>query len=319
MRDSPASSHLLFAMMPGRGLSLHVAVSGPEQGPLVILLHGFPEFWYGWKSQIGPLADAGFRVLAPDQRGYNLSDKPQGIDKYTLDALADDVVALIDAVGREKARVVGHDWGGIVAWWTAIRHPTRVERLAILNAPHPEFLIGRTYLRRPSQLLKSWYVLMFQLSWLPEALLGRNGGEPLGESLRRSSRPGTFTDDNLANYRRAWSQPGALTAMINYYRAVFRLTLPVPADLRVHLPTLIVWGTDDALLNRELADESLARCDQGRLVFIDGATHWVHHEEPEQVNRLLLEFLGADVDAPTPTEEDKLNGGTNVGQPADEP
>jgi len=296
--------------MSGRGVSLHVAVSGPEEGPLVILLHGFPEFWYGWRLQIGPLADAGFRVLAPDQRGYNLSDKPQGIDNYTLDALSDDVVALIDASGREKARIVGHDWGGIVAWWTAIRHPSRVERLAILNAPHPEFLIRRTFMRRPSQLLKSWYVLMFQLPWLPETVYGRHGGKPLAEALRKSSRPGTFTDDALAEYRSAWSQPGALTAMINYYRAAFRAKPQIPADLRIHVPTLIVWGTDDAFINREFADESLARCDQGRLVLIDGATHWVQHEEPERVNRLLLEFLRPDA----PAEVSELNGGTTGGR-----
>ncbi len=280
-----------FAMMPGRGVMLNVAQSGPEDGPLTVLLHGFPEFWYGWKSQIGPLADAGFRVLAPDQRGYNRSDKPRGIDPYNLDTLADDVIALIDASGREKAFVVGHDLGGIVAWWTAIRHPSRVERLAILNAPHPDFLTQRKLFKSPSQLLKSWYVLMFQLSMIPEAGFRRKDGIPLAESLRKSSRPGTFSDAELLEYRKAWANPGALTAMINYYRAALRSKISKPVDSRVHVPTLIIWGANDAFINREFADEALSRCDNGRLEPIEGATHWVHHEEPERVNALLLDFL----------------------------
>lgn len=270
---------------------LNVACSGPEDGPLTILLHGFPEFWYGWRSQIASLADARLRVLAPDQRGYNLSDKPQGINRYNLDALADDVISLIDAESREKAILVGHDWGGIVAWWTAIRHPSRVERLAILNAPHPSFLNHKKFLKRPSQLLKSWYVLMFQLPGIPEALLGRDSGKPFAESLRKSAPPGVFSEAELLEYRKAWAQPGALTSMINYYRAAMRSELSKPEGMRVHSPTLIIWGTDDAYINREYADEALSFCDQGRLVFIDGATHWVHLEEPERVNRLLREFL----------------------------
>jgi pimeloyl-ACP methyl ester carboxylesterase len=279
-----------FAAMPGRGVTLHVARAGPDNGPLVVLLHGFPEFWYGWRHQIGPLAAAGHRVLAPDQRGYNLSEKPRGLEHYTLDALADDVVGLIDASGRRKAAIVGHDWGGIVAWWLALRHPDRVERVAVLNAPHPEFL-RRNLWTRPAQLLKSWYVFAFQLPWLPEMSLGRFGGKPLAESMRRTSRPGTFSDDDLARYRASWSQPGALTAMINWYRAALRArpaTLPNP---RVRVPALIVWGAKDAFLVRPAATSALAACDQGRLEFLEEATHWVQHEEPDRVNRLLTAFL----------------------------
>lgn len=284
-----------FSAMPGREVTLHVARAGPEGGPLVVLLHGFPEFWYGWKHQIGPLAEAGFRVLAPDQRGYNLSEKPKGLTHYALDALADDVVALVEAAGRPGASLVGHDWGGIVAWWTAIRHPDKVERVAVLNAPHPEFLF-QGVLKRPSQLLRSWYVYYFQLPWLPEFGLGAFHGKGLADSLRRTSRPGTFSDDDMNRYRRAWSQPGALTAMIHWYRAAVRATPPVPPDLRVRVPALIVWGGRDAFILRDYAHDALARCDQGRLEFLDDATHWVHHEEPGRVNRLLVGFLrpGAD-------------------------
>ncbi len=279
-----------FAAMPGRGVTLHVARAGPEDGPLVILLHGFPEFWYGWRRQIGPLASAGFRVLAPDQRGYNLSEKPKGIDHYTLDALADDIVGLIEASGRSKASIIGHDWGGIVAWWLALRHPDRVERLAVLNAPHPEYLT-RNLWTRPAQLLRSWYVVAFQFPWLPEKGLSRFGGRPLADSLRKTSRPGTFSDDELARYRASWRQPGALTSMINWYRAALRARPTTMPDPRLRLPVLILWGEKDAFLLGSAARAALARCDQGRLESFDEATHWVHLEEPDRVNRLLIAFL----------------------------
>jgi epoxide hydrolase 4 len=288
--DATTAPGFEFAAMPGRGVTLHLARAGPEDGPLVVLLHGFPEFWYGWRKQIGPLAEAGFRVLAPDQRGYNLSEKPRGLRHYTLDALADDVVALIDASGRTKAAVVGHDWGGIVAWWTALKHPGRVDRVAVLNAPHPEFIL-RGLRKRPTQLLRSWYVFAFQPPWLAEIGLGSFHGKGLADTLKRTSRPGTFSEADLAHYRRAWEEPGALTAMINWYRAAVRAKSPEPVSPRVRVPALIVWGTEDAFLLRKLAHDALARCDQGRLEFVEGATHWVQHEEPEQVNRLLAEFL----------------------------
>jgi pimeloyl-ACP methyl ester carboxylesterase len=279
-----------FAAMPAQGVTLNVARAGSEHGPLVVLLHGFPEFWYGWRHQIGPLAREGFRVLAPDQRGYNLSEKPRGVAHYTLDALADDVAALIGAAGREKAILVGHDWGGLVAWWTAIRHAGRVDRLAVLNAPHPDF-ITRSKWTSPAQLLRSWYVAAFQLPWLPEMGLGRLRGKALAKSLKRTSRPGTFSDAELARYRDAWSQPGALTSMINWYRAALRARPSRTDSPRIRPPALIVWGARDAFLRRVYANEALARCDQGRLQFIEEATHWVHHEEPERVNRLLIDFL----------------------------
>src|SRR3954447_14356517 len=153
-----------FRRIATNRISLNVAEAGPETGPLVILLHGFPEFWYGWRHQIGPLADAGFRVLAPDQRGYDASEKPAPVSAYALDTLANDVAGLIEAKGRPRAAVVGHDWGGIVAWWVAVRRPELLERLAVLNAPHP--IAFRRYLRSsPRQLLKSWYAFYFQLPW----------------------------------------------------------------------------------------------------------------------------------------------------------
>ena len=272
------------------GVRLHVAEAGPIGGPLVLLLHGFPEFWYGWRHQIGPLAEAGFRVLAPDQRGYNLSDKPRRVADYDLDRLADDVIGLIEATGRDRATVVGHDWGGVVAWWTAIRHPDRLDRLVVLNAPHPG-AFTRQIVRHPSQWLKSWYILAFQVPWLPEYLFGRRDGRALVDALRDSGRPGTFPDEAIALYREAWSRPDALWAMIHWYRAMVRRRPLSSSGGRIRAPTLLIWGARDRFLERWMAASSLKSCDQGRLEIIDEATHWVQHEEPERVNRLLLDFL----------------------------
>jgi pimeloyl-ACP methyl ester carboxylesterase len=270
------------------GVMLHGVAAGPEDGPLVILLHGFPDFCWGWRHQIAPLADAGLRVLAPDQRGYNLSHKPPGIPAYDLDTLAADVMALAEVHGRRSVRLVGHDWGGLVAWWAAARHPDRIERLAILNAPHPA--VAGAYARsNPSQLLKSSYVGFFQLPWLPEAVLRANNFALMRRALLRSSRPGTFTEVDFARYRTAWAAPGALTAMLNWYRALRRR--PRIDDARVVPPTLVLWGERDRFLEKGLAEASLALCDAGRPVWFETAGHWVHLEEAAEVNEELVEFL----------------------------
>lgn len=281
-----------FQYVIANGLNFHVAVAGPEDGPLVVLLHGFPEFWYGWRKQIGPLAEAGFRVWAVDQRGYNLSDKPRGIAQYAIEHLAADVVGLIQAAGRQRASIVGHDWGGAVAWHLAANFPEVIERAAILNVPHPAVMLR--HLRSDvRQLLRSWYIFFFQLPWLPEAWLGFNRGWPLARALRRTSRPGTFLTAELSRYREAWSQPGALDCMIHWYRAALRSSWRGPPPRSVDVPTLLIWGSHDAFIRRETAQPSIERCSNGRLVFLDRATHWVQHEEPARVNELLLKFLRA--------------------------
>ena len=275
------------------GIKLHVVQDGPSEGPLVILLHGFPEFWYGWRRQIPYFAAAGYRVWAPDQRGYNLSDKPEGIAAYTLDELAADVVGLMDAAGQEKAFVVGHDWGAAVAWWVAAKYPERLARMVALNVPHHSVI--RAHVRRSfTQLRKSWYVLFFQLPWLPERLAKLRNWNAAVQSLRLSSHPGTFTDSDLDSYRQAWSQPRAYTSMLNWYRAVLRKPSVAPASPRIKVPTLLIWRAQDKFLGREMAHPSIDLCDDGRLVIIEGATHWVQHEEADRVNSLMDEFLSRD-------------------------
>ena len=283
----PDLEHLTIST---NGLRLHVVAAGPEQGPLVILLHGFPEFWYGWRHQIGPLAEAGYRVWAPDQRGYNTSDKPRGRAAYRLDALAEDVVGLIDAADRRKAAIIGHDWGGAVAWRLGSLYPDRVDRLAVLNVPHPRVFMA--LLRRsPRQLLRSWYIFAFQCPRLPEWAARRHDWRAMLDGLRQSSRTGTFSDADIKRYRETWSQPGAFTAMVNWYRASFWRSHGAMGTVRIAVPTLLIWGARDKFIGREAAQPSLDLCANGRLVFIEEATHWVHHEEPERVNELIVDFL----------------------------
>ncbi len=272
------------------GVSLHVVTDGPKDGPLVILLHGFPEHWYSWRHQIPFLADQGFCVWAPDQRGYNESDKPHGVSAYSLAELAKDVIGLIDASERDKVYLVGHDWGAVVAWWTAIHHPERLHKMAVLNVPHP-VVMERTMRKSFKQLRMSWYIFFFQLPFLPELGFKRGGGRDMAESMRRTARKGTFSDEDMERYREAWAKPGAVTAMINWYRAAFRARPPIPRDTRVKVPTLLIWGARDVALSRQMAQPSIDMCDDGRLVLIEEATHWVQHDEPERVNQLLGDFL----------------------------
>lgn len=282
-------NHIRFGYARVDGLKLHYAEAGPEDGPPVMLLHGFPEFWAGWRHQIPALVEAGFRVIAPDQRGYNLSDKPEGIAAYDLDQLAEDVVGLADHFGISRMKLVGHDWGASVAWWLATTRPERLGRMAVLNAPHPA--IWRKAMREDGQQKKkSWYVQMFRLPWLPEALMRARGWRGLSDGLVSSSRPGTFNDDDFADYRFAWSQPGAVTAMVNWYRALLKKRMPQSLP-RIELPVLLVWGLEDKFGAVSSAEASLALCDHAERLFIEGATHWVQHEEPERVNAALLAFL----------------------------
>jgi pimeloyl-ACP methyl ester carboxylesterase len=272
------------------GIHMHTADLGPEEGPLVVLLHGFPEFWWGWRHQIEPLVQAGCRVIVPDQRGYNLSGKPENLAAYGLDQLCLDVVSLIKSAGKEKAILIGHDWGGIVAWAVAVCYPQMVDRLVVINAPYPRLPV-RDVLSHPLQFIRSWYIFFFQLPGLAEWLLSRKNWQPLAESLLRSSRPGTFSEEDLARYRAAWSQPGAITCMLNWYRAYLRRPAALPDPPRVYPPTLVLWGVRDPALGKPLAEASVRLCADGRLIFHPEATHWIQHEEPDWVNHHILQFL----------------------------
>jgi len=273
------------------GVALHIAEAGPKDGRLVILLHGFPEYWEAWGRYIEPLAAAGYHVVAPDQRGYNLSDKPRGVGAYDLSVLAADVLGLADHFGRSRFALVGHDWGAIVGWWIATRHAERLEQLVVVNAGHPS--VWREAMQtNPEQRRRSWYVRFFRLPWLPEALLRQRRFKPLADTIRRRARPDTVTPATLDRYREAWRAPGALTGMINWYRALWRKELPASAELRLPTPLLLIWGERDAFGVRALAEASLRLCANGQAIYLKDATHWVQHDEPERCIKELLDFLG---------------------------
>lgn len=271
------------------GISLEIAAAGPTDGPLVILLHGFPDFWQGWRLQIIPLVDNGYRVLAPNQRGYGRSDKPAGVFPYDLDRLAEDVVAIAASEGRTTFALMGHDWGGIVAWWTAARFPQNVSKLVILNAPHPG-VFGRYTLRNPAQIVRSWYVGLFQIPYLPEWLLKADGYRLMWAALCATAPAGLFTNEDKAYLREGWSQPGAITAMINYYRALFRRSRK-SLQLMVNAPTLILFGAQDPTEGAGLGAASQELCSHARLILLDGIAHWPHREAPDLVAREMLQFF----------------------------
>ncbi|MCL4252560.1 MAG: alpha/beta hydrolase, partial [Anaerolineae bacterium] len=235
------------------GIAMNVMVAGDPKGKPVILLHGFPEFWYGWRNQIQPLVDAGFYVWIPDQRGYNLTDKPPELTDYRVDELVLDIVGLLRATGHNKVNIVGHDWGAMVAWWLALRHPEYIEKLVIMNVPHPE-IYGK-FIRGLDvrQIAKSMYALFFQLPAIPEGLYRITQARTMMNFLKFNAKKSSFTEDDFEHYKGAWSQKGALTAMLNWYRAYLRHTPTPPEDWTISPPTLMIWGKKDTYLSHRMA------------------------------------------------------------------
>ncbi|HVF44807.1 MAG TPA: alpha/beta hydrolase [Pyrinomonadaceae bacterium] len=272
---------------------LHYAECG-EGGRLVLLLHGFPECWYSWRHQLKALG-ARYRVVAPDMRGYNLSDKPDRVEDYRVPRLVDDVTGLIRHFGAREAAVVGHDWGAAVAWAVAQHYPDYVWKLAALQVPPPAVWAKNLSLR---QLLRSWYMLFFQLPRVPEWWMSRDDFAGLGKMFRSTARPGTFADDEIEFYKSALKEPGALTASINYYRANLGRFLTrrpkgeIRAQERVRVPTLFVFGERDFAILPEtaagVAEYVNAPYTELRLA---RANHWVQQEYPNEVNAALLSFL----------------------------
>lgn len=272
------------------GIKLHYVEEGI--GKLVILLHGFPEFWYGWKNQISVLSKE-YRVVAPDMRGYNLSDKPENVSDYKIQILAKDIAELIYALGPQKAIVVGHDWGAAVAWAVASLHPEVVEKLAILNVPHPNEMSrafkGFNFL----QWKKSWYIFFFQLPFLPERVVGT-------EKFFRATfknmlmRKGAVSREDIAKYVEAYRQPGAVRAAVAYYRAAFRSFLTAVKMPNIKAPLLMLWGEHDTALGKELTYRTKAYCDNTCEILYDSSSgHFVQHDNPEWVNQNLLRFFEA--------------------------
>ena len=272
------------------GVRLHVMESGQADGPMVLFLHGFPEFWYAWRKQLPFFAQKDFFAVAPDQRGYNLSDKPEGIASYGINELAKDIAGLIDAYGRKQVYLVGHDWGASVAWWVAIRYPELIKKLVILNVPHPK-VMARNVFKNTEQMKRSWYIFFFQIPGAVEKLAAETDYEWVLEMIKTSANSGAFTPAELEEYRKAFKKPGAFTAMVNWYRAMIQTEQEAPADFDVSMPMLLMWGEEDISMLSQMADESMAYCKQGKLIKMPGVSHWIQHEQAEKVNSLIEEFI----------------------------
>ena len=272
------------------GIHLHYVTAGA--GPLVVLLHGFPEFWFSWRRQIPALAAAGFRVVAPDLRGYGESDRPAGVQAYRIENLTADMAGLVQHLGEERAHFVGHDWGGVIAWYLPVHYPALVDQLAILNAPHP-VLFARA-LRRLPQLCRSWYIFWFQVPFLPGALARLSELRMLETMLRHDPvHADAFSAEDIALYKAAMLKPGAFEAAINYYRAMFRRGLGrAPKEFRpIPHPTLVIWGERDRYLGKELLTGLDAWATDLRVERLPDASHWVQNDSAPEVNYFLTRFL----------------------------
>ena len=273
------------------GVRLHCAVAG--SGPLLVLLHGFPETWYAWRYQIPVLAEH-FTVVAPDMRGYNESEQPPQVADYGTAQLVTDVVELVHSFGAKDAVVVGHDWGGAVAWNTACWRPDVVNRLIVLNIPHPKLFI-QNLLTNPRQMLRSWYIGFFQIPWIPEASFRASNYMFLDTMLTTGVvHPENFGEEVIEHYKEAGRRSNGFRGGVNYYRAVARegaapLVQPDPV---VGMPTLMIWGEQDFALGKELNDNLARYVPDLTLRYIADASHWVQQERPDLVSQYMLEFLG---------------------------
>lgn len=259
----------------------------PATVPLVVFLHGFPEFYWTWRHQLTALSGAGLWAVAPDLRGYAESDKPRRVSDYEVEKLAGDIAGLIRALGRTKAIIVGHDWGGIVAWSFAHDRPEMLERLAILNVPHPLVMVRG--LLRPKQMKKSWYVFLFQLPLIPERLVMKDDFA----QVRRMFHADKLPAEDIERFIDALRAPGAVRAALNYYRAgVRRAALGrLPKLLPIAHPVLVIWGDKDRVLGSEMAAPPKHLVPNARVVHLPASSHWVQNDAPDKVNELLLAFV----------------------------
>ena len=279
------------------GLNMQIARAGKDTTkPLVVMLHGFPECWYSWRHQLRALAPQ-FECVAPDLRGYGETDAPYGIENYALDKLIGDVGDLIEACERQRAVIIAHDWGGAIAWATALKRPELVERLVVMNCPHLK-KFSENLRSNPRQILKSWYILFFQIPRLPEALIGARDFAMLKRMLRGSAvQQSAFSDEDLQHYRAAFRNPYSITAAINYYRALFRETLrerniPSWMQNKIIAPTMVIWGEQDVALRKELTFGMKELFSAPfEINYVSDSGHWVQQEKPELVNDYLLKFL----------------------------
>jgi epoxide hydrolase 4 len=286
-----AMDALRYQTVSANGIDFNVAVAGSADR-LALCLHGFPESSFSWRHQMPLLAQLGYRVWAPDLRGYGGSSRPIGVNAYSLENLEADVAALIEAAGAKDVLLVGHDWGALIAWHYAMSGRLPISRLIIMNVPHPA--LAEKGLRTRRQLAKSWYIFFFQLPWIPEWLLARNHCAAIGRAFRGMAVDKTrFPDEVLRVYQNAAAEPGALTAMLNYYRALIRFPSRTRhrGAPRIETPTLMIWGEVDTALGKELTFGTDEYVSNLTLRYLPNVSHWVQQEAPETVNGMMEAWL----------------------------
>lgn len=285
---NPSTHNWQHNFISTNGINLHYVSQG--SGKLMLMLHGFPEFWYSWRHQIKEFA-SDYHTVALDLRGYNDSDKPASLSAYQMSEFIQDLKGVITGLGYEDCILVAHDWGGAIAWNFPYAYPEMVEKLIVLNIPHPaKFAQG---LRTPQQLLKSWYILAFQIPFLPEFLFQLNDYQAIKEAFSGMAIDKTaFSEADLNAYRDAAAKPGALTAMINYYRGIFPLLFNSESEWPIlEIPTLTIWGEADTALGKELTYGTEAYVRDWQIKYIPNCSHWVQQEQPALVNSYIWEFL----------------------------
>ncbi|WGV25496.1 alpha/beta fold hydrolase [Halotia branconii] len=269
------------------GIKLHYVTQGT--GSLMLMLHGFPEFWYSWRHQIPEFAQY-FQVVALDLRGYNDSDKPKEQSAYVMDEFVKDVEGVIKGLGYDKCILVGHDWGGAIAWSFAYAHPQMVERLIVLNSPHPAKFAQGLYTLK--QLLRSWYILLFQLPWLPELLLQLSDFQAIKMVIQGTAfHKKAFTQTDINTYKNAAAKPNAITAMLNYYRNIFQVFIFKKNWSILQVQTLMIWGENDTALGKELTYGTANYINDLKIRYIHSCGHWIQQEKPELVNQYIRDFL----------------------------
>jgi len=285
-------SGIAIEWVEANGLTFEVATAGPGDGDhLALCLHGFPELHYSWRKQIPVLAEMGYRVWAPNLRGYGGTDRPQGTDAYRLRTLAKDVAGLIDASGAKQVTLIAHDWGAIIAWYFAILKVRPLTRLVILNVPHPK--CAEREIKKWRQMKKSWYIFFFQLPWLPERFLSRGNFAPIKRIFRDSAiNKERFDDATLEPYICAAQRPGAASAMLNYYRALLRRKdARDVASGKVDVPTLVLWGEQDVAIDIHVLDGMEDFVGDLTVKRFPQASHWVQQDVPDEINAALKDWL----------------------------
>src|ERR1700727_847723 len=301
---------ILYQTIRANGIDFRAATAGSGER-LALCLHGFPESAYSWRYQMPLLAHLGYRVWAPDLRGYGGSSRPTGVAAYALENLEEDVAALIEASGAKHVLLVGHDWGAVIAWYYAMFGRLPVSGLVIMNVPHPALM--EKGLRTRRQLAKSWYIFFFQLPWIPEWALARRGCEAIGRVFRDMAvAKARFPDEVLRVYQDAAAVPGALTAMLNYYRALVRglARNRRRGTPRIDAPTLMIWGEVDAAVGKELTYGTDRHVSNLTLRYLPNVSHWVQQEAPETVNAMMEAWLlGRGVPYAPGANPSMVNGG----------